>query len=93
MRRVEATIVKNRKEDPASEPDQDQNTWLVEAKLDEDILAWESVRLDFRFSEIDAEIVESSMSKPDRFTVRTRGKSPLLKHDVIHVDIRNQNES
>jgi hypothetical protein len=47
MRRVEATIVKNRKEDPASEPDQDQNTWLVEAKLDEDILAWESVRLDF----------------------------------------------
>jgi hypothetical protein len=52
MRRVEARIVKNRKEDPA-------NTWLVEAKLDEDVLAWESVRLDFRFSEIDAEIVES----------------------------------
>jgi hypothetical protein len=38
MRRVEAKIVENRKEDPASEPDQDRNTWLIEAKLDEDIL-------------------------------------------------------
>ena len=32
--------------------------------------------LDFRFSEIDAEILESSMSEANRFTVRTRGKSP-----------------
>jgi len=62
MRRVEAKIVENRKEDPASEPDRDPNTWLIEAKLDEDILDWETVRLDFRFSEIDAEILESSMS-------------------------------
>jgi hypothetical protein len=92
MRRVEAKVVENRKEDPASEPDQDPDTWLIEAKLDEDILDWETVRLDFRFSEIDTEIVESSMSKPDRFTVRTRGQSPLQKHDVIHLDIRNQNE-
>ena len=59
MKRVEAKIVENRKEDAASEPDQDPNTWLIEAKLDEDILDWESVRLDFRFSEIDAEIVEA----------------------------------
>jgi hypothetical protein len=92
MKRVEAKVVENIKEDPASEPDQDPNTWLIEAKLGEDILDWETVRLDFRFSEIDTEIVESSMSKPDRFTVRTRGKSPLQKHDVIHLDIRNQNE-
>jgi len=35
----------------------------------------ETVRLDFRFSEIEAEIVESSMSEPDRFTIRTCGKS------------------
>jgi hypothetical protein len=72
---------------------QDANTWLIEAKLDEDILDWEGVRLDFRISEIDAEIVESSMSKQDRFTVRTRGKSRLQKDDVIHLDIWNQNES
>jgi hypothetical protein len=76
MRRAEAKIVENRKEDPASEPDQDPNTWLIEAKLDENILDWESVRLDFRFSEIDAEILESSKSEANRFTVRTRGKSP-----------------
>jgi hypothetical protein len=33
------------------------------------------------------------MSEPNHFTVRTRGKSPLQKDDVIHCDIRNQNES
>ena len=54
MRRAEAKIVENRKEDPVSGPDQDPNTWLIEAKLDEDILDWETVRLDFRISEIDA---------------------------------------
>jgi hypothetical protein len=93
MKRVQAKIVENRKEDPASETDRDPNTWLIEAKLDEDILDWESVRLDFRFSEIDAEIVESSMSEAGRFTVRTHGKSPLQKGDVIHFDIWKQNES
>jgi hypothetical protein len=76
-----------------SEPDKDPNTWLIEAKLEEDVLNWETVRLDFRMDQIEAEIVESSMSEPNRFTVRTRGKSPLKKGDVIHVDIREQNES
>jgi hypothetical protein len=79
MKRVEAKVIENRKEDPASEPDQGPNTWLIEAKLDEDILDWETVRLNFRFSEINAEIVESSRSKPNRFTVRTRGKSPCKR--------------
>jgi hypothetical protein len=72
MKRVEAKIVENRKEDPASEPDQDPNTWLIEAKLDQDILDWESVRLDLRSSEIDAEIVESSMSGPDQSWIAKR---------------------
>ena len=79
MKRAEARIVENIKEDPASEPDQEPNTWLIEAKLDQDILDWEGARLDLRFSEIDAEIIESSMSEPNRFTVRTRGKSPGKK--------------
>ena len=92
MRRVEAKIVENRKEDPGSEPDQDPNTWLIDAKLDEDILDWETARLDFRLPEIEVEILESSMSEPNRFTVRTRGESPLKNGDVIHVDIREQNE-
>jgi hypothetical protein len=93
MKRVQAKVEENRKEDPGSEPDKDPNTWLIEGKLDEDIINWETVRLDLRFSEIDAEVVESSMPEPNRFTVRTHGESPLRKGDVIHFDIREQNES
>jgi hypothetical protein len=59
MKLVEAKIVENSKEDPASEPDQDPNTWLIEAKLSEDVIDWETLRLDFRISEIESEIVES----------------------------------
>jgi hypothetical protein len=33
MKRVEAKIEENRKEDSASEPDKDPNTWLIEAKV------------------------------------------------------------
>ena len=73
--------------------DGDPDTWLIEGKLEEDVLDWEDVRLDFRSSEIEAEIVESSLPEPDRFTVRTRGQSPLQKGQTIHVDIREQSES
>ena len=92
MKRAEAKIVANTKESPASEPDEDPNTWLIEAKLDEDVFEWENVRLDFRGSEIKAEIVETAMTEPTRCTVRTRGQSPLKKGDHIHVDIREQKE-
>jgi hypothetical protein len=93
MKKVEAKVLENRKEDPETEPDQDPNTWLIEAKLGEDVLEWETARLDLPMSEIEAEIVESTMSEPNRFTARTRGKSPLKKGDIIHVDIREQKES
>lgn len=94
MKRVDAKIEENRKEDLVSEPDKEPNTWIIEAKLGEDINNWETARLDFRSDEIEAEILErSSMSEPNRFTVRTRGKSPVKKGDVIHVDIREQNAS
>ncbi|MBV8142201.1 MAG: hypothetical protein JO279_12175 [Verrucomicrobia bacterium] len=93
MKRVEAKIEGNEKEDPASEPDKDPNTWLIEAKLDEDVLGWETIQLEFQSAEIEAEIVESSMSEPNRFTIRTSGKSPLKKGNVIHVNIREQSES
>ena len=75
-----------------SEPDKEPDTWLIEAKLDEDIFDWETARLDFRPG-IEAEIVESSMPEPNRITVRTRGKSPLKKGDVIQVEIREQNQT
>jgi hypothetical protein len=92
MKRVQAKIEENRKEDPLSEPDKDPNSWLIEAKLDEDVADWETVRLDFRSDEVKAEIVESSMSEPTRFTIRTHGESPLKKGDVIQVNIREQRE-
>ena len=88
MKRVDARIEENRKEDPRSEPDNESNTWLIEAKLAEDIPDWESVRLHFESPGIEAEIVESSMSEPNRLIVRTRGESPLKKGDIVHVDIR-----
>jgi hypothetical protein len=88
MKRVEAKIVENSKEDPASEPDQDPNTWLVEAELRQDIMDWETARLDFQSSEIDVEIIESSMTGPTHLTARTRGQSPVKKGDVVHVNIR-----
>jgi hypothetical protein len=93
MKIIRATIVGNSKEDPASEPDHDPNTWLLEAKLEVWIPDWEIVHLDFRSSEIKADVVESSMSKPNHLTIRTRGKSPLQKSDSIHVDLRRPNES
>ena len=93
MKIVKASIVENSKRDPASEPDQDPNTWLLEAKMEVRIPDWEIVQLDFHSSEIKAEVVESSMSEPNRLTIRTRGKSPLQKSDLIHVDIRKPNES
>lgn len=93
MKIVRARIVGNNKENPHSEPDQNPSTWLLEAKLEVRIPDWEIVQLDFRFSEIKTEVVESCMSEPNRLTIRTRGKSPLQKGDLIHVDIRRPNES
>ena len=90
MKRVDARIEENRQEDPRSEPDNEPNTWLIEAKLGENIPDWESVRLHFESPGIEAEIVESSMCEPNRFIVRTRGESPLKKGDIVQVDIRRQ---
>jgi hypothetical protein len=92
MKRAEAKIMANVKENPVSEPDEDPNTWLIEAKLDQDVFEWQSVRLDFRGSEIKAEIVETAMAEPTRCTIRTRGESPLKPGDHIYVDIREQSE-
>ena len=45
--------------------------------------------LHFQAPGVEAEIVEVSMTEPDKFIVRTRGQSPLKKGDVIVVDIRS----
>jgi hypothetical protein len=88
MKRVESRILENEQEDPRTEPDQGPNTWLIQGKLREDIIDWENARLNFQTAEIEAEIIESSMSEPSCFTIRTSGKSPLQKGDSIQVNIR-----
>lgn len=88
MKRVEAKILANEKEDPKTEPGQAQDTWLIQGKLSEDIIDWENARPDFQLAEIEAEITETSLPEPSRFIIRTSGESPLRKGDVIHVDIR-----
>ncbi|MGA8657577.1 MAG: hypothetical protein WB586_15640 [Chthoniobacterales bacterium] len=90
MKIYEAKIEENRKEDPASEPDEDQNTWLIVGKFVEDVPNWETAQLDFHSAEIGAEFIEGSSSGPKSFTVRTRGASPLRKGDVIHVNVREE---
>ena len=77
--RILAKVEANRKEDPSSEPGSDPNTWLIEARLEEDIPDWESARLHFESPGVEAEIIEVTISEPTRFTVRTRGESPLKK--------------
>ena len=37
MKRIVAKVETNRKEDPGSEPGSEPNTWLIEARLEEDI--------------------------------------------------------
>jgi hypothetical protein len=90
MKTIEAKVKLNFSEDPESEPDHARNTWLIAGRLNEHVENWEYVRLDFRFPEIQTEILETSMSEPNRFTVRTRGESPLQEGDVIHVNVLEQ---
>ena len=88
MKIYEAKVQENRNKDPASEPDKDRNAWLIVGGFAEEIPNWDTAQLDFRSEEIAAEFFEGSSSGPDTFTLRTHGKSPLGKGDVIHVEVR-----
>jgi hypothetical protein len=89
MKRVNAKVQENRRDDPKNELDKDPNTWLIEAQLEEDLPDWERAQLHFQAPGVEAEIVEVSMTEADKFIVRTRGQSPLKKGDVIAVAIRS----
>ena len=90
MRIYEAEIEENRKEDPASEPDKDRNSWLIVGKFVEDVPNWETAQLDLQAGEIGAELIECSCSGPKSFIVRTHGQSPLRKGDFIHASVRGE---
>jgi hypothetical protein len=43
---------------------------------------------------VEAKTLENRKEDPaDHLTIRTRGQSPLKKHDVIGLDIREPNET
>jgi hypothetical protein len=90
MKILEAKVVDKLSEDPQSEPDRRTDTWIIEAKLEADLLGWEDLRVDVRASEIGAEIIEASMTDPKRFTVRTRHEPTLNKGDAFQVALREQ---
>jgi hypothetical protein len=48
MKIFEAKVEGNKKEDPASEPDEARNTWLIVGKVAEEVPNWDAAQLDFR---------------------------------------------
>jgi hypothetical protein len=89
MKVLQAKVVENRKEDPGTEPDHRSDTWLIEAKLEQNVFGWQSTRIDLQASEVGAEIIETSMADAKQFTVRTRGKPSVDKGDRLHVAVRD----
>jgi hypothetical protein len=93
MKRIRGKVQEIIKEDPESEPDRARNSWLIEGKLDEDVVEWESVRPVFQDSEFGAEVEEASLSGPKNFTVRTIGQPRLKTGDELSIAIRSAQES
>jgi hypothetical protein len=88
MKILEAKVVESRKEEAGTEPDQRTDSWLVEAKLEGDLVDWENMRIDVRAPEIGAEIIETTMADAKRFTIRTRGEPKVHKHSRFVVAVR-----
>ena len=70
MKRIQARIVASLNENPESEPDQDPAPGLLK-QLEEDILDWETVWLDFRSSQHVGISTNSDELLPDRVRVRS----------------------
>jgi hypothetical protein len=59
MKILEAKVIDKRKEDPESEPDHRTDSWIIEAKLETDLLDWEA-----RESTYELLTSEPRLSKP-----------------------------
>jgi hypothetical protein len=88
MKILNAKIVESRKEEPRSEPDHLADTWLLEGKLENDLMGWESMKLDVPAPEIGAEIIETTMADAKSFTIRTRGEPKVRKGNKFSVAVR-----
>lgn len=88
MNILNAKVVESRKEEPGTEPDRRADTWLIEGKLERDLMGWENMKIDVPAPEIGAEIVEITMADAKRFTIRTRGEPKVHKGSKFAVAVR-----
>ena len=88
MKILSAKVVQSRKEEPGTEPDQRTDTWLIEAKLEHDLMGWENMKIEVPAPEIGAEIVETTLADAKHLTVRTRGEPKVHKSSVFAVAVR-----
>jgi hypothetical protein len=88
MKILNAKVVESRKEEPGTEPDGRADTWLIEGKLEQDLMGWENMKIDVPAPEIGAEIVESTMADARRFTIRTRGEPKVHKGSRFAMAVR-----
>jgi hypothetical protein len=88
MKVLSAKVVESRKEEPGTEPDHRTDTWLIEAKLEQDLMGWENMKIEVPASEIGAEIVETAIADAQHFTLRTRGEPKVHKSSVFAVAVR-----
>ena len=88
MKILNAKVVESRKEEPGTEPDRRADTWLIEGKLEHDLMGWENMKIDVPAAEIGAEIVETTMADAKHFTIRTRGEPKVHKGSQFAVAVR-----
>jgi hypothetical protein len=88
MKILNAKVIESRKEEPGTEPDRRADTWLIEGKLEQDLMGWENMKIDVSAPEIGAEIVETMMSDAKRFTIRTSGEPKVHKGSQFAVAVR-----
>ena len=88
MKVLSAKVVESRKEEPGTEPDHRTDTWLIEAKLEQDIMGWENMKIEVPTPEIGAEIVETTIADAKHFTIRTQGEPKVRTGSTFAVALR-----
>jgi hypothetical protein len=88
MKVLSAKVVESRKEEPGTEPDHRTDTWLIEAKLERDLIGWENMKIEVPAPEIGAEIVETTIADAKHFTVRTRDEPKVHTGSTFAVAVR-----
>jgi hypothetical protein len=88
MKILNAKVVESRKEEAGTEPDRRADTWLIEGKLEQDLMGWENLKIEVPAPEIGAEILETTMADAKRFIIRTRGEPTVHKGSQFAVAVR-----